>query len=105
VVLVLCAFDKTHLRNYSGDKAAWPNYTSIGNISEDFRRQGSKPAWVLVALLPIPQKTPKNGESHSSWHEAIERILKPIAELNIASPGYEWVLQSSLSRVILAASN
>src|SRR5207302_8855891 len=63
---------------------------SIGNISKDIRRQNSKHAWVLVALLPIPQKNPKNGEIHRSLHEAIERILKPIAELDIAGLGYEW---------------
>ena len=63
---------------------------SIGNISKDIQWQSSKRAWVLVALLPIPQKNPKNGEIHRSWHEAIEGILKPIAELDIAGPGYEW---------------
>ena len=62
----------------------------IGNISKDIRQQSSKRAWVLVALLPIPQKNPKDGEIHRSWHEAIERILKLIAELDIAGPGYEW---------------
>lgn len=90
VVPLLFASDKTHLTNFSGDKAAWPVYMSIGNISKDLRRQGSKRAWVLVALMPIPPKHPKDGEIHRSWHGAIERILKPIAELDIAGPGYEW---------------
>jgi len=89
VVPHLFASDKTHLTNFSGDKAAWPVSMSIGNISKDFRQQGSKRAWVLVALLPIPQKNLKDGEIHRSWHAAIERILKPIAELDIAGPGYE----------------
>ena len=40
--------------------------------------------------MPIPPKHPKNGEIHRSWHGAIERILKPIAELDIAGPEYEW---------------
>jgi hypothetical protein len=90
VLPVLFASDKTHLGNFSGDKAPWPVYKSIGNISKDIRRLGSKRIWVLVALLPIPQKNPKDGEIHSSWHEAIEQILKPIAELDIAGPEYEW---------------
>jgi len=89
VVPILFASDKTHLTNFSGDKASWPVYMSIGNISKDFRRQGSKRVWVLVAVLPIPQKNPKDGEIHRSWHEVIERILKPIAELDIAGPGNE----------------
>jgi len=42
VVPLLFASDKTHLTNFSGDKAAWPVYMSISNISKDFRRQGSK---------------------------------------------------------------
>jgi len=90
VVPLLFVSNKTHLTNFFGDKAAWLVYMSIGNISKDFRPQGSKRAWVLVALLPIPQKNPKDSEIHRSWHEAIERILEPIAELDIAGPGYEW---------------
>ena len=89
MVPLLLASDKTHLTNFSGDKAAWPVYMSIGNISKDLRRQGTKCAWVLVALLPIPPKQPKDGEIHGSWHRVIERILKLIAELDIASLGYE----------------
>jgi len=89
MVPLLFASDKTHLTNFSRDKAAWPVYMSIGNISKSFRRQGSKRAWVRVALLPIPPKNPKAGEIHLSWHEEIERILKPIAELDRAGPGYE----------------
>jgi len=62
---------------------------SIGNITNDLRRQGSKRTWVLVALLPVPQKNPKDSRIHWSWHEAIKRILKPIAELDIAGLKYE----------------
>ena len=54
VIPLLFASDKTHLTHFSGDKAAWPVYMSIGNISKDIRRQNSKRAWVLVAILPIP---------------------------------------------------
>ena len=70
----------THLTNLSGDKSAWPVYMLIGNISKDFRRQGSKHAWVLIALLPIPQKDLKDRGVHR-------------------------LLQSSSLRVILAAGN
>jgi len=90
VVPLLFASDKTHLTNFSRDMAARPVYMSIGNISKSFRRQGSKRTWVRVALLPFPPKNPKDGEIHLSWHEAIERILKPIAELDITGPRYEW---------------
>ena len=90
VVPLLLASDKTHLTNFSADKAPWPVYMLIGNISKDLRRQGTKRAWVLVALLPIPPKQPKDGEINRSWHRAIERILEPIVELDIACPGYKW---------------
>jgi len=63
---------------------------SISNISKDVRWQGSKRAWALVALLPIPQKKPKDGEIYRSWHEAIKPILNLIAELDRACPGYKW---------------
>ena len=66
VILLLFASDKTHLTPFSADKAAWPVYMSIGNISKDIRWQSSKHAWVLVALLWIPQKNPKDGEIHRS---------------------------------------
>ena len=90
MVPLLLASDKTQLTNFSGVKAAWPLYMSIGNISKDLQRQGTKRTWVLFALLPIPPKQPKDGEIHRSWQGAIERILKPIGELDIAGPGYEW---------------
>ncbi|KAG0125070.1 hypothetical protein HOY82DRAFT_493442, partial [Tuber indicum] len=82
LVPLLFTFDKTHLTNFSGDKAAWLVYMSIGKICKDLQRRRSKRAWVLVAFLPISPKNPKDGKIHS--------ILKPIAELDIAGPGYEF---------------
>ena len=32
IVPVICASDKTHLTNFSGDQHAWPLYLTIGNI-------------------------------------------------------------------------
>ena len=88
MVPLLFPSDKTQLTNFSGDKAAWPVYMPIGMISKDFRWQGSKRACVLVALLPIPQKNPKDGQIHRSRHEVIEDILKPIAVVDIVVRGY-----------------
>src|ERR1700712_3248903 len=82
VVPVLFTSNKTHHTNFTGDKAPWLVYMSFGNISKDFLRQGSKRIWVLVPLLPIPQKHQKDGEILRSWHQAIERILKPIVDLD-----------------------
>ena len=90
VVPLLLASDKTYLTNSSVNKAAWLVYMLIGYIIEYLRRQCAKCAWVLVALLPIPRKQLKAGEIYRSWHGAIGRILKPIPELDIAGPGFEW---------------
>ncbi|KAG0641639.1 hypothetical protein HOY80DRAFT_1038808 [Tuber brumale] len=43
---------------------------------------------------------PKGDESHRSWHGAIERILKPITDLNIAGAA-AWIVDY-LEHVILA---
>ena len=65
VVPLLFGSDKTHLTNFSGDKAAWPLYMTLGNIKKEIRRQSSKRAWVLIALLPIPPKTSREWrDSH-----------------------------------------
>jgi len=36
IVPVICASDKTHLTNFSGDQHAWPLYLPIGNISKRY---------------------------------------------------------------------
>jgi len=90
VVPLLFAYDQTHLINLAREKTAWPVYPSICNLTKDFGRQCSKCACVLVAILPISQNNPKDGKMHRSWCDAIEHILKPIAERDIAGLGYEW---------------
>jgi hypothetical protein len=90
VVPLLFGSDKTHLTNFSGDKAAWPLYMTLGNIKKEIRRQSSKRAWVLVALLPVPPKHPDSGEIHETWHTAINKILEPIKDVDLEGPGYSW---------------
>jgi hypothetical protein len=90
VIPLLFGSDKTHLTNFSGDKAAWPLYMTLGNIKKDIRRQSSKRAWVLVALLPVPPKHPESGKIHETWHTAIHKILEPIKGVNLEGPGYSW---------------
>ena len=90
VVPLLLGSDKTHLTNFSGDKAAWPLYMTLGNVKKEIRRRSSKRAWVLVALLPVPPKHPGSGEIHRTWHTAINKILEPIKDLELDGPGYYW---------------
>jgi len=88
VIPLLFGSDKTHLTNFSGDKAAWPLYMTLGNIKKEVRRQSSKRAWVLVALLPIPPKHPESGEIQMTWHTAINKVLEPIKDVNLNGSGY-----------------
>ena len=90
VVPLLFASDKTHLTNFSGDKAAWPLYMTLGNIKKEVRRQSSKRAWVLIALLPVPPKNPESGEIHTTWHTAVNKVLEPIEDFDLDGPGYSW---------------
>jgi len=62
IVPVICASDKTHLTNFSGDQHAWPLYLTIGNIRKDIRRTPKKRAWILVGLIPCPPKGAKNTD-------------------------------------------
>ena len=88
VVPLLFGSDKTHLTNFSGDKAAWPLYMTLGNIKKEIRRQSSKRAWVLVALLPIPPKHPESGEIHMTWHTAVNKVLEPVKDVDLNGSGY-----------------
>ena len=56
LVLIICASDVTFLKNFSGEKKAWPIYLTIGNILLSTRNKESKHATVLLALLPVPPK-------------------------------------------------
>jgi hypothetical protein len=95
-VPVLFGSDKTHLTDFTGDKSAWPLYMSIGNIRKDVRRTASRRAWILVAFIPIPPKGA--SDIHGSWHQAIATILKPLKDVNIAGPGFEWDCADGFTR-------
>ena len=88
VVPLLFGSDKTHLKNLSGDKAAWPLYMTLGNIKKEIRRQSSKGVWVLVALLPIPPKLLESGEIHMTWHTAVNKVLEPVKDVGLNGSGY-----------------
>ena len=62
IVPVICASDKTHLTNCSGDQHAWPLYLTIGNIRKDIRHTPGMHGWILVGLIPCSLKGAKNTD-------------------------------------------
>ncbi|KAG2113451.1 uncharacterized protein F5147DRAFT_744159 [Suillus discolor] len=60
----------TQLSQFHGDKAAWPVYLTIGNISKDVRRQVSSHATVLLG---------RKGEDMTCGDGAIRRVWPILA--------------------------
>ncbi|KAF8420172.1 hypothetical protein EV426DRAFT_537901 [Tirmania nivea] len=75
-VPIICASDKAHLTNFSGDKSIWPLYMTIGNILKDIRREYSTRAWICIRLLPTIKID--NVELCIQWHAAVHHILQPL---------------------------
>ena len=71
IVPVICASEKTHLTNFSGDLHAWPLYLTIGNIRNDIRRTPIMRAWILVGLFLSPLKCAKNTDE--AGHSVLEQ--------------------------------
>jgi len=88
IVPVICASDKTHLTNFSGDQHAWPLYLTIGNIRKHLRRTPKKRARILVGLIPCPPKGAKNIDE--AWHSAVGTVLSQLRHLDITGPGLKW---------------
>lgn len=53
VASVILASDKTQLSVFSGDKAAWPVYITIGNLAKHARRQPSRKGTLVLMYLPV----------------------------------------------------
>jgi hypothetical protein len=88
IVPVICAFDKTHLTNFSRDQHAWLLYLTFGNIQKDICRTPHKHAWILVGLIPCPPKGAKNIDE--AWHCVVGTVLFQLRHLDITGPGLKW---------------
>lgn len=56
---------------------------SIGNIRKDLCQEASKQAWILVAIVPIPLKSPERGEIQDTGYCAIQWVLNPLPALDL----------------------
>jgi hypothetical protein len=86
---VIIATDKTHLTQFSGNKAAYPVYLTIGNLPKEIRRKPSEQGCVLIGYLSV-DKISKTGttsglteaEQRSRmqrlFHESMKIILAPL---------------------------
>ena len=88
IVQVICASDKTHLTNFSGNQHVWPLYLTICDLRKDIRRTPTKCAWILVGLIPCPAKGARNTDE--AWHSAVGTLLSPLQNLDITGPGLKW---------------
>lgn len=80
---VILASDETQLSTFSGDKAAYPVYLTIGNIAKHVRRQPSRRATVLVAYIPLPDlaccsKATRSDQYAQVYHTALTYLLEPM---------------------------
>jgi len=96
IVPVICASDKTHLTNFTGDQHARLLYLTIGNIRKDIRRTHQQHAWILVGLIPCPPKGAKHTDE--AWHSAVGTVLSPLRNLDITDPGLKWDCAVGLQR-------
>lgn len=82
---VIIATDKTQLTQFSGGKAAYPVYLTIGNLSKAVRRKPSKNACILIAYLSVDKlnRSKMTEFEHRSkvqriFHEAMRIVLEPL---------------------------
>ncbi|KAF8987416.1 hypothetical protein BDQ17DRAFT_1435655 [Cyathus striatus] len=83
VTPVILSSDKTNLSQFSGDKAAWPVYLSIGNIEKS---------------LKCFTKNRRSAEGHQLFHECMRELLKPLLEAGLK--GIDMVCTDGFVRTI-----
>jgi hypothetical protein len=88
IVAVICASDKTHMTNCSGDHHAWLLYLTISNIQQDIRWTPKKCHWILIGLIPCLPKGAKNIDK--AWHSVVGTVLSQLRYLEITGPGLKW---------------
>lgn len=82
---VIISSDKTQLSTFSGDKAAWPVYLSIGNIEKGVRRKPSKRATLLLGYIPVSKlecfsADQRSLEGYRLFHKYMRKLLQPLVD-------------------------
>ncbi|KAI0074716.1 hypothetical protein K474DRAFT_1601024, partial [Panus rudis PR-1116 ss-1] len=82
---IVLASDKTHLTNFSGDKAAWPVYLSVGNIPKSIRRSPSAHATILLGYLPCAKlecfpEGERAERGYQLFHDCMRSLLEPLID-------------------------
>ena len=84
---VIISTDKTQLTQFSGNKAAYPVYMTLGNLPKVLRHKPSEHACVLIGYLSV-DKIDVSGLSEKKqralvqqlFHASVRMILKPLIE-------------------------
>ena len=85
VAPVIIASDKTQLTQFSGNKAAYPVYLTIGNILKSLRCKPKARACVLIAYLSVDKMSEKGLSkkalrlrNYELFHRSMTTVLGPL---------------------------
>ena len=97
---VIIATDKTQLTQFSGSKAAYPVYLTIGNIPKATRRMPSKNACILIAYLSVEKINRRDltdrayrARMQRLFHESMRLVLEPLKQA-----GHDGVEMTKIGR-------
>ncbi|KAH9164866.1 hypothetical protein EDB89DRAFT_2116190 [Lactarius sanguifluus] len=79
---VVLSSDKTNISAMTGGRVAHPLLISLANLLMDFRMKGTNHAFLLLALLPVPNFIHKDSKTRGILenrmvHECLDFILTP----------------------------
>ncbi|KAJ7058408.1 Zn-finger domain-containing protein, partial [Mycena amicta] len=101
---VIIASDKTKLTNFGGDKAAYPVYLTIRNLSKEIRRQPKKYGTVLLGYLPTAKLSCFSSDDAQSlamyrlFHYSMSLLLEPLVAAG--ADGVEMVCADGFVRQV-----
>ncbi|KAH9159458.1 hypothetical protein EDB89DRAFT_2117806 [Lactarius sanguifluus] len=80
---VVLSSDKTNISAMTGGRVAHPLLISLANLLMDFRMKGTNHAFLLLALLPVPNFIHKDSKTRGILenrmvHECLDFILTPL---------------------------